>query len=52
MTARPPQPDNRQQERIRSIKERIRDGEYRVPADTVADAVINWYRRLDPPRPR
>ncbi len=38
--------------KIREITERIERGEYRVPADQVADSLIDWYRRIDPPTRR
>lgn len=34
--------------RVSALKERIEQGEYRVPAEQVADAVILWYRRMEP----
>ena len=34
--------------RLDALKARIEQGEYQVPADRVADAVILWYWRMDP----
>ena len=34
--------------RLEALKERIEQGEYQIPADRVADAVILWYRRMEP----
>ena len=34
--------------RLEVLKERIEQGEYQVPADRVADAVILWYWRMEP----
>jgi anti-sigma28 factor (negative regulator of flagellin synthesis) len=44
--------DEERTRRIRRIAERIERGEYRVPAQEVADSVIAWYRRIDPPTRR
>jgi anti-sigma28 factor (negative regulator of flagellin synthesis) len=40
--------DDQREDRVRSLRARIERGEYRVPAETVADAVIEWYRRVEP----
>ncbi len=34
--------------RLEVLKERIEQGEYQIPAERVADAVILWYRRMEP----
>ena len=34
--------------RLEALKARIEQGEYQVPADRVANAVILWYRRMEP----
>jgi hypothetical protein len=34
--------------RVEALKARIERGEYQVPAERVADAVILWYRRMEP----
>ena len=34
--------------RLEALKERIEEGEYQIPAERVADAVILWYRRMEP----
>jgi anti-sigma28 factor (negative regulator of flagellin synthesis) len=44
----PPDRDDHRETRVRAVKDRIERGEYRVPAESVADAVIEWYRRVDP----
>ena len=35
-------------QRLEALKARIEEGEYHVPAERVADAVIRWYRRMEP----
>lgn len=35
-------------ERLEVLKARIENGEYRVPAERIADAVILWYWRMEP----
>jgi len=47
-----PDRDERREERVRTVKDRVERGQYRVPAAEVADAVIEWYRRIDPPSQR
>jgi len=34
------------------VKDRVEQGKYRVPAAEVAEAVIAWYHRIDPPSRR
>jgi len=34
--------------RLEVLKARIEEGEYQIPAERVADAVILWYRRMEP----
>lgn len=48
MTGRTPGPVEGRSQRLQSLKIRIERGEYRVPAERVADAVILWYRRMEP----
>ncbi|MEA3510570.1 MAG: flagellar biosynthesis anti-sigma factor FlgM [Actinomycetota bacterium] len=48
MTNWRPARDDGRDDRIRSVKERVERGEYRVPAASIADAVIAWYHRVDP----
>lgn len=48
MTGWTPKRDARRPERLRAIKAKIERGEYTVPPERVADAVIAWYRRIDP----
>jgi len=33
--------------RLEALKARIEEGEYQIPAERVADAVILWYRRME-----
>ncbi len=40
--------DDQREDRVHAVKERIERGEYQVPAASVADAVIEWYRRTEP----
>ena len=47
-----PDRDDRREERIRTVKARVERGQYRVPAAEVADAVIAWYHRIEPPSRR
>jgi len=35
-------------QRLEALKERIEEGEYQISAERVADAVILWYRRMEP----
>ena len=35
-------------QRLEVLKARIEEGEYQIPAERVADAVILWYRRMEP----
>lgn len=44
--------DDQREDRIRAVKDRIDRGVYRVPAAAVADGVIAWYERVDPPSRR
>jgi anti-sigma28 factor (negative regulator of flagellin synthesis) len=48
VTHRPEREAPARGERIRMIEERIRRGDYRIPAEAVADALIDWYRRAEP----
>lgn len=48
MTGRTPRHGEGRSRRLESLKARIERGEYRVPAEHVADAVILWYRRTEP----
>ena len=48
MTVWIPKPDDGREDRVRIVKDRVRRGEYHVPAESVADAVIAWYRRMEP----
>ena len=34
--------------RLEELKTSIERGEYRVSADRVADAILLWYRRMEP----
>ena len=43
-----PDPDDGRDDRLRAVKDRVERGEYRVPAASIADAVIAWYHRVDP----
>lgn len=47
MTGGPP-PSDRQAMRLEELKTSIERGEYRVSADRVADAILLWYRRMEP----
>ncbi len=47
MTSWTPKRDERRPERIQALKAKIERGEYQVPSERVADAVIRWYRRMD-----
>jgi len=42
-----PERDDGRQDRIRAVKARVERGEYQVPAELIADAVIAWYLRMD-----
>ena len=44
----PPKSDEPRPERIQELKARIERGEYQVPSERVADAIISWYQRADP----
>ncbi len=48
MTGWTPKSDGRRPEDLRALKAKIERGEYEVPPERVADAVILWYRRTDP----
>ena len=48
MTSWTPKRDERRPERIQALKAKIERGEYQIPSERVADAVIHWYRRTDP----
>jgi anti-sigma28 factor (negative regulator of flagellin synthesis) len=43
-----PHLDEGRSQRLEALKTRIERGQYRVPAERVADAVILWYRRMEP----
>ncbi|MEN8233834.1 MAG: flagellar biosynthesis anti-sigma factor FlgM [Actinomycetota bacterium] len=45
MTSRSEERRDERRERVNTVKENVGRGEYRVPAETVADAIISWYRR-------
>ena len=47
-----PDRDDGREERIRMVKDRVEQGTYRVSAAEVADALIAWYRRIEPPSRR
>ncbi len=48
MTGGTPRNREGRAQRLEALKARIERGEYRVPAERVADAVILWYRRMEP----
>jgi anti-sigma28 factor (negative regulator of flagellin synthesis) len=48
MTGGRPRRADRQTLRLEALKADIERGEYRVPAEQVADAVLLWYRRMEP----
>ena len=48
MTGGPPPRFDRQAMRLEELKTSIERGEYRVSADRVADAILLWYRRMEP----
>ena len=43
-----PKRDARRPERILALKAKIDRGDYQVPPERVADAVMAWYRRIEP----
>lgn len=48
MTSWAPKRGERRPDRIQALKAKIERGEYQIPSERVADAVIHWYRRTDP----
>jgi anti-sigma28 factor (negative regulator of flagellin synthesis) len=52
MTGWTPKHGARRPERILALKAKIERGEYQVPPERVADAIMAWYRRIDPPSRR
>ncbi len=48
MTDGTPRRGNESSLRLEALKARIEEGEYQIPAEQVADAVILWYRRMEP----
>ena len=48
MTGWTPKRDTHRPERILALKAKIDRGDYQVPPERVADAVMAWYRRIEP----